>query len=459
MSVNTNAQQAQTNAVDAEILRLLYAQAPAILAASVGVGLIAFAVLFQRAAIWPISLWATVLLVVTALRFGWVKYAQRALGQRQYYLIHRRVFLVGTVAAGFTWGSLSWVAPMASDSFSLLFITFVIGGMVAGCLGSLGIDRLTYASFAVPATLLTGLAAAQVPSDLGLACAVLVIIFCMTQLAYSSVVRSNMRTSIALRFENADLVARLRLETENTHAAIASKQRFLSAAQHDMRQPAFALKLQQTYLATIAQRGKNLSAPELADFAQKLDAPIEIISSLLEQLLELSRLDALPKNITVESVSLNALLNTTCDLFATHAQTLGLRLRTVPTSVYVMTDAAALKRVLHNLVANGLRYTSAGGVVLGVHHKQNGVEIWVVDSGIGIAPQDRQEIFKEFTQIRKPGNPSPLNASGQGFGLGLAIVSQICARLGLSVSVTSKLGKGSRFAVVVPQAACLPTKK
>lgn len=437
--------------IDAEILRLLYRQAPAILAASAGVGAVVMTILFYRSNIVPLCIWGSVLTAVTAVRFWWVRRARAAVDAGFQCVFYRRIFLLGTLVSGFTWGSLGLVSSLGTDPFVLLFITFVIGGMVAGCLGSLGVDKLAYASFAAPATLLTACAAFNAQSDMAMGCAVLVVVFCITQISYSRVVERNMRETIQLRFHNTDLIERLRLETQNAHIARESKQRFLSAAQHDMRQPAFALKLQQSYLSQAAARDRPLTNIEIADFAKKMGAPIEIISSLLEQLLELSRLEASPVTTRCEELALNDALASTCDLFQAHAQSLQLSLTNVTTSTRILADAAQLNRVLHNLVSNALRYTKTGGVVLGVHHTQCGLEIWIVDTGTGIAEADQEEIFREFTQLRKPGNPGP---STHGFGLGLAIVKQLTARLGFTVRVTSTLGKGSRFAICIPARLC-----
>jgi CheY-like chemotaxis protein len=104
-----------------------------------------------------------------------------------------------------------------------------------------------------------------------------------------------------------------------------------------------------------------------------------------------------------------------------------------------------LERILLNLAANALRYTRQGGILIGCRRRGGRVRIEVWDTGIGIAPEQRQAIFQEFYQAVHP------RVSGQGLGLGLAIAARLAALLGSRIEVASRPGKGSVFAVEVPR--------
>jgi CheY-like chemotaxis protein/anti-sigma regulatory factor (Ser/Thr protein kinase) len=125
-----------------------------------------------------------------------------------------------------------------------------------------------------------------------------------------------------------------------------------------------------------------------------------------------------------------------------------LRLVAVPTQIAVDSDAALLERMLRNLVANAVRYTRAGGVVIGARRRGGSVRIEVVDSGIGIAAEHRQRIFEEFYQVRREGGTS---RAARGMGLGLAIVRRFADLLGHDVTLESQPGRGSRFSIVAPR--------
>jgi CheY-like chemotaxis protein len=139
---------------------------------------------------------------------------------------------------------------------------------------------------------------------------------------------------------------------------------------------------------------------------------------------------------------------------ATHApeaQAKGLALRCVPSELTARTDPVLFGRVLGNFVANAVRYTKTGGVLVGCRrsHGRTWVEVW--DTGIGIPANKTAEIFEEFRQL---GNDARDRSKGS--GLGLAIVTKAAALLGLRIRVRSRPGKGSMFAVEVPlgQTAC-----
>jgi CheY-like chemotaxis protein len=135
--------------------------------------------------------------------------------------------------------------------------------------------------------------------------------------------------------------------------------------------------------------------------------------------------------------------------FMPQAAACGLALRVVPTAWSVDSDPILLERILRNLIANALRYTRSGGVVLGARRRGATVRIDVIDSGIGIAAADCNRIFDEFVQI----GSAARRDGGRGMGLGLAIVRRLCALLDHPLAVVSTSGRGSRFSVTTPRVA------
>jgi CheY-like chemotaxis protein/anti-sigma regulatory factor (Ser/Thr protein kinase) len=132
------------------------------------------------------------------------------------------------------------------------------------------------------------------------------------------------------------------------------------------------------------------------------------------------------------------------DIHAQSAAGKGLELRIARTSAVVETDPVLLYRILSNLVANAVRYTERGGVLVGCRRLGDRVAIEVWDTGPGIAEAQRREIFREFVQL---GNPQ--RDREQGLGLGLAIVDRTARLLGHEVALRSRPGHGSVFAIVV----------
>lgn len=131
--------------------------------------------------------------------------------------------------------------------------------------------------------------------------------------------------------------------------------------------------------------------------------------------------------------------------FGGQAEAKGLRLRAVPTDAVVHSDPALLERILRNLIANAIRYTETGGVLVGCRTRGDTLWIEVYDTGRGIAEPDRQRIFEEFVQLDRPDRDR-----SEGIGLGLAIVERLARLLGHPVTVRSAEGRGTVFAVGVP---------
>ena len=113
----------------------------------------------------------------------------------------------------------------------------------------------------------------------------------------------------------------------------------------------------------------------------------------------------------------------------------------VPSSAWVASDRALLASVLRNLVSNAIRYTESGGVVVGARRSGGDILLSVVDTGPGIAAQDRDRIFEEFQRVA---------GDKEGLGLGLAIVRRTAALLELPITIETIEGRGSSFAVRIP---------
>src|SRR5262249_42856306 len=114
-------------------------------------------------------------------------------------------------------------------------------------------------------------------------------------------------------------------------------------------------------------------------------------------------------------------------------------------------DFILLERIVFNLVSNAVRYTCSGGVLVGCRKRGVNLRIEVWDTGPGVPQDQQQNIFGEFYRLGAPGDDGR-----SGLGLGLAIVDRLCRLLDHSVRLTSKLGKGSCFSIIVPRVAARP---
>ena len=188
----------------------------------------------------------------------------------------------------------------------------------------------------------------------------------------------------------------------------------------------------------------------------KVDASLGAVESLLDALLDISKLDAGAFRPDKRPFALQPLFESLATAFAPVAARRDVQLVVAKTDAYVSTDPAFLRRILQNLLSNALRYGSVEGrpqrVLLGCRREGESLRIEVKDNGPGIALDKQGIIFDEFVRLQ-PEDDRPREE--RGLGLGLAIVERIGRMLDLPVRIASAPGAGSTFSVVVPRVAAV----
>jgi signal transduction histidine kinase len=247
----------------------------------------------------------------------------------------------------------------------------------------------------------------------------------------------------------ANVTAELRDKKNEAEDATRAKSRFLASASHDLRQPTHALGM------FIARLGQLPLDPPTRQLVSSVEASVRAMQDLLDDLLDVSRLDAGAISVNLRPVSLQAVLQTVYVALGPFAAVKTLRLRLRPTSLWVMTDAVLLQRIAMNLVHNALRYTEKGTILVACRPSADGLnvrlEVW--DSGLGISKEHQEDIFKEFYQVGNTGRDRVY-----GLGLGLNIVQRSAALLGHPLTLRSSLGQGSRFTMTLPRTVAVSSK-
>jgi signal transduction histidine kinase/DNA-binding response OmpR family regulator len=240
---------------------------------------------------------------------------------------------------------------------------------------------------------------------------------------------------------------RVRREAERASRESREKSHFLAHMSHEIRTPMNAIfgfaqllddlvadERQRSYVRAIAQSGEALLA-------------------LINDLLDLSKIEAGRLDLHPQPTDLRALLGDAAAMFAPQAAERGLALRTeiaadLPPALLV--DALRLRQIVVNLVGNALKHTQEGSVTLTAQAQPEAdgdtvaLTLEVMDTGAGIAPAQQAAIFEPFVQAHVP------EAERGGTGLGLAIVKQLVERMGGRIALHSELGRGSRFRVQLP---------
>ncbi|MPZ58876.1 MAG: response regulator [Rhizobiales bacterium] len=219
--------------------------------------------------------------------------------------------------------------------------------------------------------------------------------------------------------------------------------RFVAEVSHEFRTPLNGILGMTELLLDTAL------TPEQTTYAHAVKTSGETLLSLIEELLDVSRLDAGKLSLSARPFSLAALTEEVVELLAPRAQAKGIEIASFLDERVcdaVVGDPTRLRQVLLNLAGNAVKFTERGGVTLIVEpgSRDNEISFAVRDTGIGIAPEDQARIFLEFEQAGGGGSRTMA-----GSGLGLAIARRIVQRMGGSLGLVSTPGRGATFTVKV----------
>lgn len=245
--------------------------------------------------------------------------------------------------------------------------------------------------------------------------------------------------------ELAEANARLEEARREAEAANHSKTRFLAAVSHDVLQPLNAARL---FTSALEEHPLDSEADVLVN---RIGRSLRDVELLLGTLVDISRLDAGVMTSDVAPFAVDELLDTLAEESRRMAQAKGLGFCYVASSAVVESDQALLARVIRNLIANAVRYTDSGRIMLGCRRRSQGLEVVVADTGPGIPDARREEIFLEFRR-----GHDPVSRQSPGLGLGLAIVDRIVHLLDHPLRLASQPGRGTLFAVMLPYAELAP---
>lgn len=358
----------------------------------------------------------------------------------------QRIFQQGNVYAffallsGCAWGSAGvlFFNPDAVAQFTFLILTLVC--MISGSMTSLSSRPLSYVLYAIPAMLpiiikmfMQGLAFYNWMGAAALA-------YLLLTLAFSRNIYHAINESLTLKYENIDLLDDLKQQTDAANKASHEKSRFLATASHDLRQPLHAINL---FVETLDNK---IATSEQQHELDRIRKGLQSLGGLFDALLDISRLDSEMVKTERVTFQLDELIKKIIDQFSSEAAIKNLDVRLNNSNQIVYSDPIMLERILRNLLSNAIHYTEQGNIeIFCLTNTNDTVSIHVLDTGIGIAKENIDKIFDEFTQLHNPERDRR-----KGLGLGLAIVRRISDLLDHPISVKSEIGKGTEFIITVP---------
>ena len=228
---------------------------------------------------------------------------------------------------------------------------------------------------------------------------------------------------------------------QQAEAASSLKSSVLISVTHDLLQPLNAARL------TLSALEEMIASPKGLVLTEQIDRSLATLEDLLRTLLDISKLDAGVLKPEFRPVAISTLFEVLRQEFTPVAARRHLVLKIRPCAETVLSDPMMLRRILQNLLANALRYTQRGSVLMGCRLKGANVSIEVHDTGPGIPEAQREGIFMEFQR----GETSI--GDNAGIGLGLSIVRRFATALGHEIHLKSHLGRGSMFGVTVPRSS------
>jgi signal transduction histidine kinase len=223
------------------------------------------------------------------------------------------------------------------------------------------------------------------------------------------------------------------------------KDKFYAIVAHDLRGPFHSFLNVSELLALDIE---TLTTEEIRNLSSELNLALKRQYNLLTSLLDWTRLQSKKFHLSLETFLLSTLLNEVIDtlMFMSKQKEIEL-INNTANDLVISADKYMLKLVLHNLISNGVKFTSRKGMIKILADKQNGfVTIKVSDNGVGIAEEDLSHIFAQDVRYTTDGTEKE-----SGSGLGLILCKEIVEKHGGTLQVESKVGKGTTFSFTIPQ--------
>jgi signal transduction histidine kinase/CHASE3 domain sensor protein len=246
---------------------------------------------------------------------------------------------------------------------------------------------------------------------------------------------TELATRAALAIDNAQLY-------RGALAASEAKSAFLATMSHELRTPLNAIIGYQSLL----KEGIDgpLNEPQLNQL-KRIRASADHLLALIDEVLTFSRVEAGKEVVREEEIFLRSIVEDALTMITPLAGVKGLAVRAEGDDVRLYTDGGKVRQILLNLLTNAIKFTDSGEVVIRSHSEAERVMVSVIDTGIGIAPENLERIFDPFWQVEQR---STRKVGGTGLGLS---VSRTLARLvGGDIRAESELGKGSTFILTLP---------
>lgn len=425
----------------AERIRVLYKQVTSVLLGNLFIALLLTGFLYTYTADVASLYWMLTVVVVSVVRYLLLKQFRRYQRDESSVIRWGLIFAVTAFVSGCLWGATSILFLDTNDLVIMIFLLMTLTGITAGSSASLSNYARSYFAFSIPTILPFSYVLASTGQSVFLVLSVMLSVFLLLQLVVAKKNQDTLDRSIILRNENAGLIKKLKVKKEKAEFASSEKTRFLAAASHDLRQPLHAMSL---LLSALGETSPSDEQKHIIDKIKKSSLSLE---SILESLLDISKLDAGVVNIDIKVFKVQKLFDAIFSEFKSIADEKNIKIKFVPTSLVIKSDIQLVERIFRNLISNAIRYTNEGKVLVGCRRSSDRVKVCVLDTGVGIENDKMEIIFHEFHQLNNLSRDRH-----KGLGLGLSIVERLTDLLAIKRLVKSVPDKGSMFSVEIERA-------
>ncbi|MCW8909625.1 MAG: ATP-binding protein [Gammaproteobacteria bacterium] len=424
--------------IRAEQTHHLYGNITTAIMANTGIALLLLWVLKDHVDQTLLNYWISALSIILVARGLGLYVFKKISPEDQNINIWLYAFAIKSTLAAFIWGISIWVFEPYNNPEIPILITFVLGGMTAGAAAILGSVFTVYILYVLACMLPITIWFFLQTSEMHSIMAMMLCIYMLAMISGGYTYQKVMLKSILLSRQ-------LIKAKEQAEQANQAKSIFLSRMSHELRTPLNAIM----GFAQLISHDKNQSEKQ-KDHSNEIIKASTILLKLIEDLLDLSRIEANKIDINIEEVDCHKLISECVDLInpVVEKYQIQLKYKTGNTvNQLILADEFRLKQILLNLLSNACKYNRPNGsVTISYTAINNIIRISIEDTGIGIAPEKQDKVFQSYERL---GNEDTLI---EGTGIGLTIVKQLANLMDAQVGFESRENEGSTFWIDLPAA-------
>lgn len=395
-----------------------------------------------------LSMWVCLILAINVYLIFWIYQVHHTSINAQNTKRFIFSYQIEAILHGFSWGLLPFLFLNHHTTPEMQFFSYIVlCGMAAGAIGTTGMIYRIYLSFMLPMMLPAMFTQLILGSNIQLFdpnTLEYLFIFVISLVVLSHTYYQSVKQSLTLVVENKQLLDDATVIYEKAEAANHAKSQFLANMSHELRTPLNAVI---GYSELITEQAIENNIESISHDANKITLAAKHLLSMINNVLDLSKIEAGKMDVYIENVNINDLLNdiksTTEPLISSKHNKLIFKVSEELGTI--QSDYTKLRQILFNIIGNAAKFTSNGEIIVKTELHNTQLHISISDTGIGMTSDQLKDINTPFTQA----DLSTTRKYG-GTGLGMSITDHLTNILGITLEIESTQGRGSIFTLCIP---------